>query len=92
MSRTSLDYTREAPGTVYEGLTIKPISGISSDAPNSSNHVRDLDDLSFILVGEAVECLVVKAAARSSARRERSIFPITVMVPCGLGILSLREA
>ena len=45
---------REAPGTIYEGLTIKPISGISSDAPDSSNRVRGLDDLSFILVGEAV--------------------------------------
>ena len=45
---------REAPGTVSEGLTIKPISGISGDAPDSSNRVRGLDDLSFILVGEAV--------------------------------------
>ena len=45
---------REAPGTIYEGLTIKPISGISSDAPYSSNRVRGLDELSFILVGEAV--------------------------------------
>ena len=48
------DYTREAPGIVYEGLTIKPISGISSDASDSSNRVRGLDNLSFILVGEAV--------------------------------------
>ena len=45
---------REAPGTVYEGLTIKPISCICSDVPDSSNHVRGLDDLSFILVGEVV--------------------------------------
>ena len=54
MSRTSPDYTREAPGTVDEGLTIKPISGISSDVSDSSNRVRGLDDLSFILVGEAI--------------------------------------
>ena len=39
---------------VYEGLTIKPISCICSDAPDSSNRVRGLDDLSFLLVGEAV--------------------------------------
>ena len=54
LSRAGPDYTREAPGTVYEGLTIKLISGISSDAPDSSNRVRGLDDLSFLLVGEAV--------------------------------------
>ena len=45
---------REAPGIVYEDLTIKPISCICSGALESSNRVRGLDDLSFILVGEAV--------------------------------------
>ena len=45
---------REAPGTVYEGLTIKPILGISTDVPDSSNRVRGLDELTFILVGEVV--------------------------------------
>ena len=45
---------REAPGTAYEGKSIEPILGISSDALDSSNRVRSLDDLSFILVGEAV--------------------------------------
>ena len=50
----SLFYMREAPGTIYEGLTIKPISCICSDAPDSSNRVRGLDDLTFFLVGEAV--------------------------------------
>ena len=41
------DYTREAPGIVYEGLIIKPISSICGGAPDSSNRVRGLDDLSF---------------------------------------------
>ena len=54
LSGTSPDYTREAPGTVYEVLTIRPILGICSDAPDSSNRVRGLDDLSFILVDEVV--------------------------------------
>ena len=54
LSRAGPDYTREAPGIVYEGLIIKPISCICSDALDSSNHVRSLDDMSFILVGEAV--------------------------------------
>ena len=54
LSRAGPDYMREAPGIVYEGLIIKPISCICSDAPDSSNCVRGLDDLLFILVGEAV--------------------------------------
>ena len=44
----------EAPGTVYGGMTIKPISSISNDAPDSSNHGRGLNDRTFVLVGEAV--------------------------------------
>ena len=50
--------------------------------PDSSNRVRGLDDLSNALVGEAV----------FSVRKDRSIFPFTVMMPRGPGILSMREA
>ena len=53
LSRAGPDYTREAPGIVYEGLIIKPISCICGGALGPSNHVRGLDDLSFFLVGEA---------------------------------------
>ena len=88
---------REAPGTTYGGISVKPISGFiyavtASDAPDSSSRVRGLDDRSFILVGEAVQCSATKAATHSSARKERSIFPLTEMMPLGPGILSLREA
>ena len=44
------DYTREAPGIVYEGLIIKPMSCICDGAPDSSDRVRGLDDLSFFLL------------------------------------------
>ena len=54
LSRAGPDYTREAPGIVYEGLIIKPVSCICSGLPDSSNRVHGLDDLSFFLVGEAV--------------------------------------
>ena len=58
--------------------------------PDSSSRVRGLDDRSFILVGEGVQCSAAKAAARSSARKDRSVFPLTMMMPHGPGILSLR--
>ena len=54
LSRAGPDYTREAPGIVFEGLIIKPISCICDGTPDSSNRVRGLDDLPFFLVGEAV--------------------------------------
>ena len=54
LSRPGPDYTREAPGIVYEGLIIKPISCMCGGTPDLSNRVRGLDDLSFFLVGEAV--------------------------------------
>ena len=54
LSRAGPDYTREAPGIVYEGLIIKPISCIYDGTPDSFNRVRGLDDLPFFLVGEAV--------------------------------------
>ena len=54
LSRAGPDYTREAPGIVYEGLIIKPISCIYDGTPDSFNCVRGLDDLPFFLVGEAV--------------------------------------
>ena len=54
LSRAGPDYTREAPGIVYEGLIIKPMSCICSGAPDSSNRVSGLNDLSDALVGEAV--------------------------------------
>ena len=59
-------YMREAPGTAYGGISIKPISGFiyavtASDAPDSSSRVRGLDDRSFILVGEAVLCSAAKS-------------------------------
>ena len=38
------------------------------------------------------ESVAAKAAALSSARRDRSIFPFTVMMPRGPGILRVREA
>ena len=54
MSRAGPDYTREAPGIVYEGLVIEPISCMYDGTPDSFNRVRGLDDLPFFLVGEAV--------------------------------------
>ena len=47
LSRGGPDYAREAPGIVYGGLIIKPISCICGGVPDSSNRVRGLDDLSF---------------------------------------------
>ena len=58
--------------------------------PDSSNRVRGLDDRSFILVGEAVQCSAARAATYSSARKERSVLLLTMMMPRGPGILSLR--
>ena len=55
----------------------------TSGAPNSSNRVHGLDDRSFILVGEVVQCSVVRATTYSSARKEHSVFPLTVMTPRG---------
>ena len=54
LSRAGLGYTREAPGIIYEGSIIKPISCIYDGTPDSFNRVRGLDDLPFFLVGEAV--------------------------------------
>ena len=58
LSKVKLNYSpfymREAPSATYGGISVDPISGISSDAPDSSNRVRGLDDPSFVLVGEAV--------------------------------------
>ena len=54
LSRAGPDYTRGAPGTVYEGLIIKPVSCICDGTPASSNRVRGLDDLPFFLVGDVV--------------------------------------
>ena len=41
------DYTREAPGIVYEGSIIKPISCIYDGTPDSFDRVRGLDNLPF---------------------------------------------
>ena len=71
------------PSTLYE---------LHIAASDSSNRVRSLDDLSNALVGEAVLVWAAKAAALSSARRDRSIFPFNVMMPRVPGILSVREA
>ena len=54
LSRAGPDYTREAPGIVFEGLIIKPNSCMCGGTLDSSNRVRGLDDLPFFLVGEAV--------------------------------------
>ena len=54
LSRVGPDYARETPGIIYGVLIIKPISCICGGAPDSSNRVHGLDDLSFFLVGEAV--------------------------------------
>ena len=42
--------------------------------PDLFSRVRGLDGRSFILVGEAVQGSAAKAATRSSARKERSVF------------------
>ena len=47
LSRAGPDYTWGAPGTVYEGLIIKPVSCICDGTPDSSNRVRGLDELPF---------------------------------------------
>ena len=47
LSGAGPDYTWEAPGIVYEGLIIKPISCIYDGTPDSSNHVGGFDDLPF---------------------------------------------
>ena len=57
LSRAGPDYTREAPGIVYEGLIIKPISCICGGETDSSNRVRGLDDLPFF-------CLVRSSSVR----------------------------
>ena len=62
----------------------------TGDAPDSSNRARGLDDRSCILVGEAAQCSAARPATYSSARKERSVFPLTVMTPRGPGILGLR--
>ena len=62
----------------------------SSGAPNSSNRVCGRNDQPFILVGGAAQCSAARAATYSSARKERSVFPLTVITPRGPGILSLR--
>ena len=54
LSRAGPDYTRGAPGIIYEGLIIKPISCICDGTPDLSNRVRGLDDPPFFLVSEAV--------------------------------------
>ena len=54
LSRAGPDYTRGAPGTIYEGLIIKPVSCICDGTLDSSNRVRGLNDLSDALVGEVV--------------------------------------
>ena len=85
----------EAPSATYGGISIDPISGLSelftaSGAPDSSSRVRGLDDRSFILVGEAIQCPAAKAATHSSARKECSMFPLSMMMPRGPSTLSLR--
>ena len=47
LGRASPDYTWEAPGIVYEGLIIKPISCIYDGTPDLFDRVRGLDDLPF---------------------------------------------
>ena len=47
LSRASPDYTREAPGIVYEGLITKPILCIYGGTPDSFDRVHGLDDLPF---------------------------------------------
>ena len=79
LSRAGPDYTQEALDRFTR--VRKPISCMYDGTPDSSNRVRGLDDLSNVLVGEAV-----------SMRRDRSIFPFIVMMPRGPGILSVREA
>ena len=54
LSRAGPDYMREAPGIIYGGLIIKPILCVCDGTPDSSNRVRGLDDLPYLLVGEAV--------------------------------------
>ena len=47
LSRAGPDYTREAPGIIYEGLIIKPISCIYDGTLDSFDRVRGLDDQPF---------------------------------------------
>ena len=47
----------------------------------------------FVVCQRRLLCtFAARAAVCSSARRERSVFPLTVITPRGLGILSLRYA
>ena len=85
-------YMRATPSTRYiDRPKLRFIwAATTSGAPDSSNHVCGLDNRSFILVGEVVQCLAARAATYSSARKERSVFPLTVMTRRGPCILSLR--
>ena len=86
---------REAPGTAYVGICIKPISGLSKLLQLVMRRTRLAmpvvltTDRLFWLEGPFY-CSAAKAAAHSSARKERLVFPLTVMMPRGPSILSLR--
>ena len=60
------------PMGVYPSTQTRVIwAATTSGALDTSSRVRGLDDRSFILVGEAVQCSAAKAATYSSARKER---------------------
>ena len=92
MSKNCQLSARVGPLVFVIGAWSSNLYGLHIAEPDSSNRVRGLDDLSNTLVGEAVLCAAAQAAAFSSARRDRSVFPFTIMMPRGPGILSVREA
>ena len=81
-------FLRAAPNIFYG--EIPPGMFTLGGAPDSSNRVRALDDRPLVLVGGTTQCSAARAATYSSACKERSVFPLTVMTPRGPGILSLR--
>ena len=85
-------FTRVEPLVLFLGVHPSNLYQLCTTMLDSSSRVRGLNDPSDALVGEAVYCAAAKAAAWSSARKECSRFPCTVMMPRGPGILSMREA
>ena len=72
------------------GLHVRCPGSDLSGIPDSSNRVRGRNDQLCFLIFEAAYSLAARVVACSSAREERSVIPLTVMTPCGPGILSVR--
>ena len=78
-----------APGIRY-GIIYTVPWFVLSGLPDSSNRVFGLNDQSCFLILGAAYSSATRAVACFSAREESSVIPLTVMMPRGPGILSVR--